>query len=936
MCELSEFTYAEGSVVWVKLGSCWWPGEVKNVDDLPEEILQNLKKRPFTAVKFFDEDKYEYVRNLDNICLYNNRRKNEFIRKGLDMARAKAKEGSSVMKKFPNDVVTAECRTGGDPNILTSEAFAPQERPNYREIFGESPGKRKSSKKNSTPKSFGDKRPGRPPSNGQSKVWKDLEIPSPAKVVPKITHRRFISESDHEVRIRQQPCTPPKDDASTPTNNYKCHMCDFTSSRLNVIVLHNKAQHSESAIAAAKLQTPTTGKKRKISNARLASSSTGSKQKIRKCEVKDPSSGRAKRNIMAESEKKVGVVESVGEKSNSNVRKKGKGNTKKKRDTEVRESLLADWGEVDEEEEEKEIENLKMVLGSSRILEVESHDEKKDEPEPPEKEASSEKVEAEVPVESPEKAPEKPADESNLEEEFESLMEETAMPLLPEVPSVKATLPENEKEVADAEKEITDGDAVNEEDSTDEKPEVAKELSDNKVDTEISNDCGPQENKAKEGNLPLEAESASSDASLQHSEKSQVPLPQTNMISVSSPTNEKISAPQESESLPQTTSANQGTLGIMPVVSEPPKTSSVETTSEALPPSTVVEPARTLVSAAPSEEATETATYVLVTIDDSGALQPIDNMNTVVNTALLALDGQQDDGPRTLYIDPSQLGTQGTDLENIFLAIDTRGDMTTQMVELANRGGEQTDVAGQTFSASAAKAKSAQDILAVALANTQVFQGDASYVALNPAASAVTVTSSRHVTGSVMTSRVLDPCRNSAANAVPISNAPTISELPASLGEVQRPLNMPAPATETPAFQSNLQPTTQNVTALPAAINPTPQAAVTLPASMPHLNSDDSTNRLDTSVSNILNLPYMIPSTHASAGIGNGQNAATLTLIGGTNLIMDQVTQALPKVDSEGVVEPSHDHVAEKRKLECDVSEVSEPKQMRVDENGGS
>jgi hypothetical protein len=56
MCEQTEVRYLDGDIVWVKLGSCWWPGHVKDVDKLPEEILVSLKKRPIAAVKFFQEE----------------------------------------------------------------------------------------------------------------------------------------------------------------------------------------------------------------------------------------------------------------------------------------------------------------------------------------------------------------------------------------------------------------------------------------------------------------------------------------------------------------------------------------------------------------------------------------------------------------------------------------------------------------------------------------------------------------------------------------------------------------------------------------------------------------------------------------------------------------------------------------------------------------
>ncbi|XP_071449855.1 uncharacterized protein [Hetaerina americana] len=956
MCELSQFSYAEGSVVWVKLGSCWWPGEVKSVDSLPEEILQNLKNRPFTAVKFFDEDKYEYVRNLNNICLYNNRRKNEFIKKGLDMARAKAKEGSTLMKKFPSDVVIAECRTGGDPNILTKDAFAPQERPNYRDIFGESPGKKKLSKKNTSPnKSFSERKPGKSPSNGQSKSWKDLEIPSPVRVVPKITHRRFISESDHEVRIRQQPCTPPKEEATSPSNDYKCHICGFTSSRLNVIVLHNKAQHSENAIAAAKLQTPT-GKKKRTPVGRLPSTSSSGKQRSRNSEVKETPS-RAKKSILSDSDKKkLGVEEVVGEKSSMGVRKKGKTNSKKKRETEVRESLLADWGEEDQEEEEKEIENLKMVLGSSRKLEEECLNETVDETMASEKEPETEEISV-MSAASPEKSAENPSESHDLDQEFKSLMDETAVPVMPEVPVINTRLSTEEKTIDDESEDRTEKE-MNVETVSEKDIEMAQDIDTKEAELDGAkeevfnppNSSVTEPEKQNEATPPPappinDEQLETSQSPVIRPQESQITIPKSDMESTIVPPSSNVSPQTTSGSTTSTAPVSQEPYGILPITSDTQKTEMTANIAVNIPTSnSLVEalPSRTMVSAASSEETTETATYVLVTIDDSGALQPIDNMNSVVNTALLALDGQQDDGHRTLYIDPSQLGTQATDLENIFLAIDTRDDMTTQMVALTNRNNDQSEVQGQAFSAaaaaaSAAKAKSAQDILAVALANTQVFQGDGSYVTINPAASAVTVTSSRTAQAPVMTPRVVDPCRSNVIHSTPttISSTPVMPDLTGHIGEVQRPLNLPPPTIESPSFHSQLPLPAQTLSSLPSVIHPTTQTTVvTLPASLPHINAEDSTSHLDnTAMSNILTLPSLIPPSYAPVGVGNGQTAATLTLISGANLIMDQVTQALPKVEADSVVATSRDHVAEKRKLECD---VRESKQMRVDENGGS
>jgi len=57
MCEQTEINYLDGDVVWVKLGACWWPGQVIGLENLPEEIKNEFQKKPLiAAVKFFQED----------------------------------------------------------------------------------------------------------------------------------------------------------------------------------------------------------------------------------------------------------------------------------------------------------------------------------------------------------------------------------------------------------------------------------------------------------------------------------------------------------------------------------------------------------------------------------------------------------------------------------------------------------------------------------------------------------------------------------------------------------------------------------------------------------------------------------------------------------------------------------------------------------------
>ena len=58
MCDQTEIKYIQGDIVWVKLNSLWWPGEVVSIDNVPNEMQFEIKKKSIISiVKFFDEDK---------------------------------------------------------------------------------------------------------------------------------------------------------------------------------------------------------------------------------------------------------------------------------------------------------------------------------------------------------------------------------------------------------------------------------------------------------------------------------------------------------------------------------------------------------------------------------------------------------------------------------------------------------------------------------------------------------------------------------------------------------------------------------------------------------------------------------------------------------------------------------------------------------------
>ena len=53
---MSDPRYHDGDVVWCKCGGLFWPGEVKGLASLPEDIREGFLRTPLVVVKFFDED----------------------------------------------------------------------------------------------------------------------------------------------------------------------------------------------------------------------------------------------------------------------------------------------------------------------------------------------------------------------------------------------------------------------------------------------------------------------------------------------------------------------------------------------------------------------------------------------------------------------------------------------------------------------------------------------------------------------------------------------------------------------------------------------------------------------------------------------------------------------------------------------------------------
>ncbi|XP_013183724.2 titin [Amyelois transitella] len=360
MCEQIETNYLDGEVVWVKLGSCWWPGEVVGPEKLPPDVLPSFRKPPIAVVKFYQEDTYEYVKNQNSIFKYNCSRKNEFINKGLYMYRTK----HGHMEKFPEDVIRAETAVGGDIEILTREEFQEPKKESYAGLFGDSAKK--------TP-GFAKRGKGRPRLTSESsrtpvrkiKEKTDYKVhillqgsntPSSQTAEPSLTPStsRVESEDTEQTETNQeQPQTQEKPTVSAPSTPvassaggiYSCHACSFSTTRLNVLILHNKT-HSVSFTP----YTPSPVRKKPAKPTSKATPTTSKTPKVKRPRKETPE-GSSKKSSQAKKR-----VSEDAKKTNTEAKKA-------KTDEEIKSSLLADWDDV--EDEESNDDSSAMVMAGS-------------------------------------------------------------------------------------------------------------------------------------------------------------------------------------------------------------------------------------------------------------------------------------------------------------------------------------------------------------------------------------------------------------------------------------------------------------------------------------------------------------------------------------------------------------------------------------------
>uniref|UniRef100_A0A069DZU6 PWWP domain-containing protein n=1 Tax=Panstrongylus megistus TaxID=65343 RepID=A0A069DZU6_9HEMI len=396
MCDQTQVTYKPNDIVWVKLSNVWWPAQVQDQETLDKDVTQGLKKKPLAVVKFFNEDFYEFIKNLDQIYHYNCLKKNEFIQKGLDLCRPNnSRTVSSSMSKFPEDVRQAEIITGGNPDICADPMFKGKIEEKIDTSFSEHDSEYlrtpKSAIKRSQDDSSGE--PSRkhirfslPSFSSDSNEFKTpiSRAPSSVNVAKTVPHRPVKSHSstddssaskpspvrplsdevvekikkkNYQANIRIQPSSEP-----TPPMNkgkiYRCFHCEDSTNRLNLIIQHYRA-HEAHGMNVLKMspQIPAT---MTASSPASSKGSTFSTPKIKN--EKNKTSTTSKKSTTTPIKKKTVKNETPQSQPSSRSNrtpqlKKKQKKTSKSKDSEVdqnkvlRDKILKDWDDESDEDE---------------------------------------------------------------------------------------------------------------------------------------------------------------------------------------------------------------------------------------------------------------------------------------------------------------------------------------------------------------------------------------------------------------------------------------------------------------------------------------------------------------------------------------------------------------------------------------------------------
>ena len=239
--------FKPGDIVWAKCGYNFWPAEMVDFDKLEMKIQEEFDEddKPLYVVKFFDEEGYEFLYDGKTLHPYNCKKKEEFIKKGVSKSREEEKAGikNGWFSKFPKDVILCENLTHGDVKILEKDPYLERKKEKTKVDF-----KTNSRAPVKSPQKTDEVKPTQstPVTQNQSAITeKNIETETPVRP---ITHPRFKPGGEkHQIRILDQPAPSIPFDLQKEEENkssiaqFKCPFCDFTTSRINVLILHIKS-----------------------------------------------------------------------------------------------------------------------------------------------------------------------------------------------------------------------------------------------------------------------------------------------------------------------------------------------------------------------------------------------------------------------------------------------------------------------------------------------------------------------------------------------------------------------------------------------------------------------------------------------------------------------------------------------------------------------
>ncbi|GAB1604989.1 Hypothetical predicted protein [Argonauta hians] len=198
MC--SAVTYSPGDVVWAKVPRYpWWPAEVVAQEDC--KIVNHGKKDPIAYITFPCEDAYDIIRSESNIMPFNTEFKKNYIKKGENLP-------NDLSERF---LMALECaqKAAKNNSDFTQQQRTPPIVHDTDSIFNSSFNIKSPSAGAGGSRSQSDERPDSP-----------MDISSPSSATTTYTNQ----PSDHL--------------------KYTCSQCNFTTCRLNLMLIHNKPEEN--------------------------------------------------------------------------------------------------------------------------------------------------------------------------------------------------------------------------------------------------------------------------------------------------------------------------------------------------------------------------------------------------------------------------------------------------------------------------------------------------------------------------------------------------------------------------------------------------------------------------------------------------------------------------------------------------------------------